>query len=142
MRIAVDNLFAGKQSAAFFHVLQNHRVGFFSLHTGVLSGILGVAAPVVHRHHHLHAIAAAGLVVVGAKAGGGMNAACAAVHSDILGQQKPGGFIQERMLRQHIFKESAGMFFQNFIGVKAAGLHYLFRQRLGHDIVLAVFRFD
>ena len=46
------------------------------------------------------------------------------------------------MLCQHIFKEAAGMGFQNLIAFDAGNAHDLFRQRFGNDVHFAVFRLD
>src|SRR5699024_2881673 len=64
--IGVDDLFLGKEHAGFLHVLEDDGITFLGLETGVLAGVVGVATLVVHGHHHVHAVAQAGLVVVGA----------------------------------------------------------------------------
>ena len=97
-----------------------------------------MAALVVHGHHHIHAVALAGLIVVGAEAGSGVDAAGTGVHGDVVRQQQTGGLGQEGMVRQHVLEESAGMGLQDLIGLKAAQLHDLLRQGLGHDIHLTV----
>ncbi|MPM45539.1 hypothetical protein SDC9_92227 [bioreactor metagenome] len=137
VRIAVHDVLPGKEGAALLHVRQNHGVGFLGLHPGVLSGIICVAALIVYGHHHVHAIPAAGFIVVRAKAGSGVDAAGAGVHGDIVRQQQAAGFVKEGMLRQHIFKERAGMRLHDLVFFKAAQLHDLLRQRLCHNINLA-----
>ena len=134
----MDDLLAGEESAALLHVSQDDGVGLLGLHAGVLAGVVGVTAAVVHGHHHLHAIAAAGLVVVGAEAGSGVDTAGTGVHGDVVGQQQAGGLIQEGVLGQHVLKEGAGMGLGDLPGLKAAHLHDLLHQGLGHDIGLTV----
>ena len=46
------------------------------------------------------------------------------------------------MLREHILEEAAGMGLDDLIAVKAADLHDLLGQSLGHDVHLAVRRLD
>ena len=138
--IAVDDLLGSEEHAALLHVSQDHRVGFLGAHAGVLAGVIGVAALIVHRHHHLHAVAHAGQIVVSAEAGGGVDAAGAGVHGDVIGQQQAGGLGQEGVIRQHILIEGAGVTLQNFIAFKAADVHDLLGQGLGHDVHLAVGR--
>ena len=136
--IAVNNVLRSEEHAALLHVGQDHRVGFLGAHAGVLAGVIGVAALVVHRHHHLHAVAHAGQIVVSAEAGSGVDAAGAGVHGDVIGQQQAGGLGQEGVIRQHIFIEGTGVAFQDLKAVKAADVHDLLGQGLGHDVHLAV----
>ena len=51
--------------------------------TGILAGVLGVTALIVDGNHQLHSIAHTGLVVISAKAGGGVNAAGTGVHGNV-----------------------------------------------------------
>ena len=136
--IAVDDLLTGKQGTGLLHILKDHGVGFLGLHTGILAGVVGVAALVVHGHHHVHAVAQAGLIVVGAEAGGGVDAAGTGVHGDIVRQHQAAGLGQEGMAGQHILIEGAGVGLHDLIAVEAADAHDLPRQSLGHDIQLAV----
>ena len=136
--IAVDDVLGGEQGAAFLHVRQDDGVGLVRAHTGVLTGVFGVLALVIHRHHHVHAVALAGLVVVGAEAGGGVDAAGTGIHGDIVRQHQAGGLGQEGMVCQHILKEGAGMGLHDLVGLHAAHLHDLVGQGLGHDVDLAV----
>ena len=71
----MDDVLASEEHAALLHVRQDDGVGLIGLHTGVLAGVLRVAALVVHGDHHLHAVALAGLVVIRAEAGGRVDAA-------------------------------------------------------------------
>ena len=142
MRIAVNDLLRGEQRAGSLHIRQNDGVGFFRFHAGVLSGIVGMTAAVIDRNDQLHAVAAAGLVVIGAEARSGMDAAGTGIHCDIFGVEQTGGLVQEGMLCQHIFKEAARMRFDDFIGFDAGDAHDLFRQRFGNDVHFAVFRLD
>ena len=73
--VGVDDVLAGEEGAALLHIGQNDGIGLLGLHAGVFSSVIGVAAPVVHGHHHLDFVAFAGLVVVCAKAGGGVDTA-------------------------------------------------------------------
>ena len=128
-----------KQRAALLHIVQDHGVGLVGHHAGILAGVLGVAALVVHGHHHVHAVALAGLIVVGAEAGSGVDAAGTGVHGDVVRQQQTGGLGQEGMVRQHVLEESArdgspG----SHRSQSRASLHDLVGQGLGHDIHLAV----
>ena len=134
----MDDLLAGEESAALLHVGQDDGVGRLCLHPGVLAGVVSVAALVVHGDHHLHAVPAAGLIVVRAKARGGVDAAGAGVHGDVVGQQQAAGLVQEGVLGQHILKERARVGLHDLIGVNAAHLHHLFHQGLRHDVGLAV----
>ena len=134
----MDDVLAGEEGAALLHVGQDDGIGLLGLHAGVLARIVGVAAPVVHGHHHLHAVAAAGLIVVGTEAGGRVDAAGTGVHGDVVGQQQAGGLVQEGVLGQHVLEEGAGVSLGDLPGVKAAHLHDLFHQGLGHDVDFAV----
>ena len=97
--IAVDDLLAGKERAALLHIRQDDGVGLLGLHPGVLAGVVGVAALIVHRHHHIHAVAQAGLIVVGTEAGGGVDAAGTGVHGDVVRQHQTAGLGQEGVVR-------------------------------------------
>ena len=141
--IAVDDLLAGKQGPGVLHILEDHGVGLLGLHAGVLAGIVGVAALVVHGHHHVHAVAQAGLIVVGAEAGGGVDAAGTGVHGDIVRQHQAAGLGQEGMAGQHVLEEGTGVGLHDLIAVEAADAHDLLRQGLRHDIQLvAALRLD
>ena len=134
----MDDLLGGEQSAAFLHVRENDGIAFLGLHTGVLAGVVGVAALVVHGHHHLHAVAAAGLVVVGTEAGGGVDAARTGIHRDIIGEDQTAGLGQERMLREHILIEVAGVGLDDGVVLDLANGHDLLDERLGDDVHFAV----
>ena len=139
----MDDLLAGKQGTGLLHILKDHGVGFLGLHTGVLAGIVRVAALVVHGHHHVHAVAQAGLIVVGAEAGGGVDAAGTGVHGDIVRQHQAAGLGQEGMAGQHVLEEGTGVGLHDLIAVEAADAHDLLRQGLRHDIQLvAALRLD
>jgi hypothetical protein len=135
--IAVDDLLLGKEHAAVLHILEDDGVGLLSLEPGVLAGVVGVAALVVHGHHHVHAVALAGLIVVGAKARRGVDAAGTGVHGDVVRQQQAGSLGQEGMVGQHVLKEGTGVGLHDLPAVKAAQAHDLLHQGLGHDIDLA-----
>ena len=137
--IGVDNLLGSEEHTAFLHIRQNDGVGFVGFQALILTGVVGVPALVVHRHHQIHTVAHTGLVVVSAEAGGGVNTAGTGVHGDILGVHQTGGLGQERMVCQHILKEAAGVGGQHLIILKAANLHHLVHQGLCHDVGLAVF---
>ena len=134
----MDDLLRGEQRAALLHVLQDHGVRFLDQHPGVFARVVGVAALIVHGNDHVHAVAAAGLIVVRAEARSGMDAARAGVHGDVIGQDKAGGLRQERMVCQHIFKERALVAGDDGIVLHAADLHDLLHERLGDEILLAV----
>ena len=136
--VAVDDVLAGEQGAVVLHVLQDHGVGRIGGHALVLAGVGGVFALIVHGHHHVHAVALAGDIVVGAEAGGGVDAAGTGVHGDVIRQHQTGGLGQEGVVSQHVFKEAAGVRLHQLIAVEAADPHDLLGQRLGHDIHLAV----
>ena len=142
VRVAVDDVLARKEHAALAHILENDRVGFLGLHAGVFAGVVGVAALVVHGDDHVHAVAAAGLVVVRAEAGRRVDAARAGVHRDILGVEQAGRFRQERVIGEHVLKERAGVRFENFVLPDAADAHDLLGERFGNDVDLAVIGLD
>ncbi len=114
----MDDVLAGEQSAGLLHILQDDGVGLLGHHPGVLAGVVGVAALIVHGHDHVHAVAPAGLVVVGAEAGGGVDAAGTGVHGDVVGQHQTGGLGQEGMVGQHILKEAARVSLHDLVAVK------------------------
>ena len=134
----MDNVLGGKQRPGGLHIRQDDGVGLLGLQPRVLAGVIGVAALVVHRHHHVHPVPLAGLVVVGAEAGSGVDAAGTGVHGDIVRQHQTGGLGQEGVVGQHILKEGPGMGGQNGVALHAADLHHLFHQGLGQDVDLPV----
>ena len=136
----MDDVLRGEEHSAFLHVLKNHGVRFVGGHAGVFPGVVRVPALVVHGDHHVHAIALAGLVVVRAEARGGVDAAGAGIHGDVIRQHQAGSLRQEGVVRQHILEEAAGVSLHNLPGVKAPQAHDLLRQGLRHDIVLAARR--
>ena len=142
MGVRVDDVLGGEQSAGLTHVLQDDRVRFLRLHTGVLAGVVGVPTVVVYGDHQLHAVAHAGLIVIGAEAGGGVNTARTGIHGDILSVDQPGGFVHEGMLGQHILKEGAGVAGQDLVVLEAADVHDLVHQGLGHDVGVPIVRLD
>src|SRR5699024_7346163 len=73
--VGVDDVLAGEEHAALLHVGQDDGVGLLGLQAGVLAGVVGVPALVVHGDHHVDLVPLAGLIVVGAEAGGGVDAA-------------------------------------------------------------------
>ena len=97
-----------------------------------------MAALVVNRDYHIHAVAQAGLIVVGTKAGGSVNTAGTGIHGYVIGQYQTGGLIQEGVRSQHVLIEAAGMRFQYLISIKAADLHDLIGESFGHDIHFTV----
>ena len=97
-----------------------------------------MAAPVVHGHHHFHAVTLAGLVVIRAESRGGVDAAGTGIHSDVLRIHQPAGLGQEGVVGQHVLEEAARVRLHNLIVLHASHLHDLLRQGLGHDIDLAV----
>ena len=133
----MDDLLAGQQRAALLHILQDDRVGFLHQHSGVLAGIVGVAALIVHRHHHVHAVALAGLVVIRAEAGSGVDAAGTGIHGNIIRQHQTAGLGQERMVRQHILKERALVGLHDLIVGNTRHAHHLVGEGLSHNIHLA-----
>ena len=136
--IAMDDLLAGQQSAGLLHILQDDRVGLLHHHPGVLAGIVGVAALIVHRHHHVHAVALAGLVVIRAEAGRGVDAAGTGIHGNIVGQHQTAGLGQEGMVRQHILKEGTLVGLHDLVIGDARHAHHLVGEGLSHNIHLAV----
>ena len=138
MRIAVDDLFGGEEAARFFHVLQDDGVGLFDEHPLVLAGIVGMAALIVDGDDHVHAVAAAGLIVVGAEAGCSVDAAGTGIHRDVIGQDKAAGLRQEGMIGQHVLIEAARMGLDDAVMLDIAHAHDLLGQRLGNDIHLTV----
>ena len=142
VRIAVSEFLGGEQRAALLQVGQNGCVGLVIAQAGILARSLGLAAAVVHGDDQVDVIAAAGLIVVRAEARGGVDAARAGIHRDIVRADKQGLARQERMLRRHILKIPALMALDDLIFLDAAGLHRLFKQRLGDEIALAVCRLD
>ena len=138
VRVAVDDVLRGEEHAALLHVRQDDGVALVRGHSHVLPGVVRVPALVVHGDHHVHAIALAGLVVVRAEARGGVHAARAGIHGDVIRQHQAAGLRQEGVVRQHIFEEAAGMGLRDLPGVEAAQFHHLLHQGLRHDIVLAV----
>ena len=133
VRIGVDDLLGGEQRAALLHVLEDDGVGFLDQHAGIFARIVGMAALIVDGNDHVHAVAAAGLIVVGAEARGGVDAARAGVHGDVVGQDKTGRLRQERMIGQHVLKERALVAGDDGIVLHAADLHDLLHERLGDD---------
>ena len=121
----MDDLLRGEENAAFLHIVKDDGVGFIGLEAGVLAGIIGVAALIVHGDDHFHAVAHAGLIVVSAEAGSGMDAAGTGIHSDVISQHEAGGLWQEGMRGQHILEKAAGVGLDDLIAVKAADLHDL-----------------
>ena len=140
MGIGMDDLLGGKEGTRLSHILQDDGVTFLGLHAGILSGVVGVAAVVIHRHHQLHTIAHTGLVVVCAEAGSGVHTAGTGIHGDILGVHQAGGLVHEGVLGQHVLEERAGVACQDLIVFKAADVHHLVHQGLGHDVGLAIVR--
>ena len=134
----MDDLLGGEQGTGLLHVLEDDGVGFFDQHPGVLAGVVGVAALVIDGHDHIHAVAAAGLVVVRAEARGGVDAARAGVHGDVVGQDETGGLRQEGVIGQHVLKERALVAGDDGIVLHAADLHDLLHERLGDEILLTV----
>ena len=142
VRIAVGDVLRGEEHAALLHVGGDDGVGLFHLQPGVLAGVLGVAALIVHRDDHLRAVLHAGLIVDVAEAGRRVDAAGTGIRRDIVRQHQQGGLGQEGMIRQHVFKEGAGMGFDGLILRDAALGHDLVHQGLGHDVHLAVGNLD
>ena len=138
VRIAVHDVLGCEQRAGFLHVREDDGVGFLRGHAGVLAGVVGVAALIVHGHDHVHAVALAGQVVVRAEAGRGVHAARAGIHGDVIRQHQARGLGQERMVGEHVLEEVARMLLEHLIAVEAADVHDLLGQGVGHDIHLAV----
>ncbi len=137
VRVAVDNVLRGEESAALLHVLEDDGVGFLCGEAGVLAGVFRVAALIVHGDDHLGAVAQAGLVVVGAEAGRGVHAAGAGIHGDVVGRHQQAGLGQEGMLREHALEEEPLMGLHDLPAVDLAGLHDGLDQGFGHDEHLA-----
>ena len=97
-----------------------------------------MSALIVDGDDHVHAVALAGQIVVCAEAGGGVDAACAGVHGDIVGEEQAAGLGQEGMRSEHILKEAAGVGLDDLVLVDTADLHDLLDERLGDDVHFAV----
>ena len=138
VRVAVHDVLAGEQGTGSLHVREDDGVGLLRGHTGVLAGVVGVAALIVHGHDHVHTVALAGQVVVGAEAGRGVHAAGAGIHGDVVRQHQTRGLGQERMVGEHVLKEVARVLLEHLIAVKAADVHDLLGQGVGHDVHFAV----
>ena len=138
----MNDLLTGEEGSALLQVGKDDRVGLLRLQAGVLARVVSVAALVIHRDHQLHLVALAGLVVIGAEAGGGVDAAGAGIHGDILGAAQQGFLIQEGVLGLHILEVLAAELLNDLIVVKAARLHHLGAQGLGHDVELSIVRLD
>ena len=137
VRVRVDDFLGGEENARFLHVLENDGVGVVNDHAGVFTGVVGVAALIVDRNDHVHAVALAGLIVIRAEAGGGVDAARAGVHGDIVGQHQPGGLREERVACEHVLIEAAGMGLDDGIMLDLADVHDLLAECFGHDIQFA-----
>ena len=120
------NFFKRKQRAGFLQILENGVIGFIVFQTGKLSGLFGLVALIVHSHQNLELVSYAGEIVVDAVAGRGVDAACTAVHGDIVGVHDHAVAVDERMVCRHIFKIAAGKGFHDFIRIDAALVHGLF----------------
>ena len=138
VRIAVHDLFGSEEGTGLLHVVQDDGVGLFNEHTLIFSGIVGVAALIVDGHDHVHAVAAAGLIVVRAEAGRGVDAAGTGIHRDIVGQHQTGGLGQEGMRCEHVLIEVTGVGLKDRVVLDVADGHDLFDERLGDDVHLAV----
>ena len=88
VRIAVHDVLRREEQASLLHVCEDDGVGFLRGQTRILSGVVGVAALIVHGHDHVHAVALAGQVVVRAEAGRGVHAARAGIHGDVIRQHQ------------------------------------------------------
>ena len=138
VRIGVNDLLGSEEHAHLLHVRLDDGVGILGLHAGVLACIVGMTSIVIHGNHQIHAVAHAGLIVVGTKAGSRVYATGTRIHGDVLGVHQTGGLVQEGMLCQHVLKELTGIGCQNLVILKAAHLHGLLGERLSHDVGLAV----
>ena len=138
VRIAVHDLLAGEEGTGLLHVVQDNGVGLFNEHTLIFSGIVGVAALIVDGHDHVHAVAAAGLIVVRAEAGRGVDAAGTGIHRDVIGQHQAARLGQERVLGEHVLIEVTGVGLKDRVVLDVADGHDLFDERLGDDVHLAV----
>ena len=142
VRIAVHDVLGCEERAGRLHVCEDDGVRFLRGHAGVLAGVVGVAALIVHGHDHVHAVALAGQVVVGAETGRGVHAAGAGIHGDVVCQHQTRGLGQEGVVGEHVLKEFARVLLEHLVAVKAADVHDLLGQRVGHDVHLAVGRLD
>ena len=138
VRIAMHDLLAGEERAALLHVCKDDGVGLLDEHPLIFSGIVGVAALIVDGHDHVHAVAAAGLIVVRAEAGRGVDAAGTGIHRDIVGENQTGGLGQEGMRCEHVLIEVTGVGLKDRVVLDVADGHDLFDERLGDDVHLAV----
>ena len=78
----------GEEHAALLHVGCNDGVGFLHLQPGILAGILGVTALIVHRDDHFRTVLHAGLIVDVTEAGCRMDTAGTGVCRDIVRQHQ------------------------------------------------------
>ena len=138
VRIAMHDLLGSEEGTGLLHVVQDDGVGLFDEHSLVLSGIVGVAALIVDGHDHVHTVAAAGLIVVRAEAGGSVDAAGTGIHRNVIGQHQAARLGQERMAREHIFIEAARMGLDDRVVLDLADGHDLLDERLGDNVHLAV----
>ena len=138
VRIAMDDLLGSEERAGFLHVVQDHGVGLLDEHALILAGIVGVAALIIDGHDHVHAVAAAGLIVVRTEAGRGVDAARTGIHRDVISQHQAARLGQERVLGEHIFIEVTGVGLDDRIVLDLADGHDLLHERLGDDVHLAV----
>ena len=138
MRIAVHDFLGSEEGAGLLHIVEDDGVGLLHEHSLILAGIVGVAALIVDGHDHIHAVAAAGLIVVRAEAGRGVDAARTGIHRDIIGEDQTAGLGQERMLREHILIEVAGVGLDDGVVLDLANGHDLLDERLGDDVHFAV----
>ena len=138
VRIAMDDLLGSKERAGFLHVVQDHGVGLLDEHALILAGIVGVAALIVDGHDHVHAVAAAGLIVVRTEAGRGVDAARTGIHRDVISQHQAARLGQERVLGEHVLIEVTGLGLDDRIVLDLADGHDLLHERLGDDVHLAV----
>ena len=107
VRIAVGENLGGEQCARFLQIGDDLLVGDIIAHPRVLARVCGLIASVVHGDDEVDLVAAAGLIVIRAEAGGGVDAARAGVHCDIIRADKQGIALQEGVLRGHILEEFA-----------------------------------
>ena len=134
----MGDVLRGEEHAALLHVRGDDGVGLFHLQPGVLAGVLGVAALIVHRDDHLRAVLHAGLIVDITEAGRRVDAAGTGIRRNIVRQHQQGGLGQEGMIRQHVLEEGAGVGLDGLVLRDAALGHDLIHQGLGHDVHLAV----
>ena len=142
VRVLVRHVLGGKQRPGLLHILQNDRIGVGIEQPGVLSGILGLSAAVIHRHDDIHAVALTGLEVIGTEAGRGMHAAGTGIHGHIVRQHDHAVAIQERVRGLYELQLASLPACQRLADLHAARLHGLFAQSLGNDIVTTVRRPD